>query len=126
MGGLHGLNMKKIGSKNQLPSRFLPPFFSLYRGHWPPPPSSLVCPPPSPLRCLTTSCGGSTTFLSSLPTDFFFFFFSLSLPFVRIQPLPFLSSASCRPPMLAGHRRHARWSSPLSFLLLPFILHAVP
>jgi len=26
----------------------------------------------------------------------------------------------------AGHRRHARWSSPLSFLLLPFILHAVP
>jgi len=52
MDGFHGLNMKKIGSKNHKKSASFPvsaAFFSLHRGQWPPPPSPLVCPPPSPL-----------------------------------------------------------------------------
>jgi len=131
MGGFHGLNMKKIGSKNHKKSASFSVSATFFLSPpWPMAATTLITGLSTTISTikshLTTSCGGSTTFLSSLPTNFFFFCFSLSLPFVPIQPPPFLSSASCCPPMLAEHRRHARCSSLLSLLLLPFLLHAVP
>ena len=47
------------------------------------------------------------------------------LPLVRSQPPSFPPLSSSRPPILAIHRCHVRWSAPLPLLLLLVLLYAV-